>query len=216
MQNTALKRTMIVIFAIVFIELAIFVKLAYGGDDAYVDTRSEPPMLEVREAVYVPPIEVLPISEEVITDDGVEDGEEIWPEENVFVGDGGVWYYEDYSESGEQVLVPYDGSGYYNANLNDAWHSGGDFMFSGGYDYDDGSGFSYTWYSENVLPGGELDIPGRHVDDEGYVVDGDSNICIASDDLPKGTVVDVPFGGGTAVVYDSGSGYGNLDVYVSW
>lgn len=120
------------------------------------------------------------------------------------------------SEPGLDGLVPYDGSGRYNANLNGAWYSGSDFQFSGGSGYDDDSGFSFTWYSENVLNGSGLDIPGRHVGDEGYVCDGDGNLCIASDDLPPGTVVDVPFGTGVGVVYDSGSGYGNLDMYVSW
>ena len=78
--------------------------------------------------------------------------------------------------------------------------------------YDDGT--MYTWYSENVLPGGGLDIPGRSVNEDGYVVDGDGNLCVASSDYDKGTVLDTPFG--TAVVYDSGCASGTVDVYTSW
>lgn len=107
-----------------------------------------------------------------------------------------------------------DDDGIVNANANGNWISAASFRMSGR--VYDGSGWSYTYYSEKVLPGGGLSIPGRHVDDEGYVVDGDGNLCLASDDLAYGTVVSVPFGSGTAVVYDCGSGYGNLDVYVSW
>ena len=116
---------------------------------------------------------------------------------------------EDYGSS-----ASYD-SGYVNANVDGVWIAGSDFCWMGVH-YDSGSGFSYTYYSENVLPGGGLSIPGRHVGDEGYVCDGNGNLCLASDDFPYGTVVSVPFGCGTGVVYDCGSGYGNLDVYVSW
>lgn len=107
-----------------------------------------------------------------------------------------------------------DDSDCVNANVDGNWYSASNFMTSGR--LYDGSGWSYTYYSEKVLPGGGLSIPGRHVGDEGYVMDGDGNLCIASDDLAYGTAVSVPFGSGTAVVYDCGSGSGNLDVYVSW
>ena len=127
---------------------------------------------------------------------------------------------EEYVDSGmylssEPIAPSYDGGGYVNANVDGTWVAGSDFAWMGVY-YDSGSGYSYTYYSEKVLPGGGLSIPGRHVGDEGYVMDGNGNLCLASDDLSFGTVVSVPFGTGTAVVYDCGSGYGNLDVYVSW
>ncbi len=128
---------------------------------------------------------------------------------------------EDYVEEtpieesiSEDSAPSYD-SGYVNANVDGNWIAGSDFAWMGVH-YDSGSGYSYTYYSENVLPGGGLSIPGRHVGDEGYVMDGNGNLCLASDDLPYGTVVSIPFGSGTGVVYDCGSGYGNLDVYVSW
>ncbi len=101
-----------------------------------------------------------------------------------------------------------------NANLSEKHYLAKNFKNIGR--CHDKSGYSFTYYSEKVLPGKALKIPGRHVDDEGYVVDINNHICLASDDLPKGTVVSVPFGGGIAVVYDAGSGSGNLDVYVSW
>ena len=77
----------------------------------------------------------------------------------------------------------------------------------------DGS-WNYTWYSQRVLPGGGLDIPGRHVTEDGFVRDADGNICVASDDLDKGTEVETPYGKGK--VYDTGSGSGNLDLYTDW
>lgn len=75
------------------------------------------------------------------------------------------------------------------------------------------NGWTWTWYSERVLPGNGLYIPGRYSD--GYFVrDGSGNICLASSDLAKGTIVATPFGQGC--VYDTGCASGVLDVYVSW
>ena len=92
---------------------------------------------------------------------------------------------------------------------------------SSGYDHpfrsqgrtNDGS-WNYTWYSQRVLPGGGLDIPGRHVTEDGFVRDADGNICVASDDLAQGAEVETPYGKGK--VYDTGSGSGNLDLYTDW
>lgn len=81
-----------------------------------------------------------------------------------------------------------------------------------GVEYD--GGYRYTWYSQRVLPGDGLDIPGRHVDDEGYVRDEDDRIVLASSDLEAGTEVDTPYGPGK--VYDSGCDSGTLDVYTDW
>lgn len=74
-------------------------------------------------------------------------------------------------------------------------------------------GYEFTWYSEKVLPGKGLNIPGRHSDGN-FVRDGENYIVLASKDLPKGTVVDTPFGKGR--VYDYCGVSGVLDVYVSW
>ena len=80
--------------------------------------------------------------------------------------------------------------------------------------YEDGQ--RYTWYSENVLPGGglnELNSNGRHVDEDGLIRDGDGYIAVATDAQEKGAIVDTPFGQGK--VYDSGCG-DTIDVYVGW
>lgn len=56
--------------------------------------------------------------------------------------------------------------------------------------------YTYTWYSQRVLPGGGLNIPGRHLNKHGLVVD-----------TPVGI---------QGIVYDEGSGNGNLDIYCDW
>ena len=75
------------------------------------------------------------------------------------------------------------------------------------------NGYKFTYYSEKVLPGPGLKIPGRHSDGN-FVRDGDGYICVASCDLPKGTVVATPFGKGK--VYDVCRDSGTIDIYVSW
>lgn len=76
-------------------------------------------------------------------------------------------------------------------------------------------GWRWTWYSQNVLPGGGLSIPGRHIDESGYVCDENDYICLAATSLSQGTVVDTPFGK-QGKVYDSGCAYGTLDVYTAF
>ena len=76
-------------------------------------------------------------------------------------------------------------------------------------------GWRWTWYSQRVLPGGGLNIPGRHVDSNGYVCDGNGYICLASGSLSKGTVVNTPFGK-MGKVYDSGCAANTLDVYTNF
>ena len=76
------------------------------------------------------------------------------------------------------------------------------------------TGLKETWYSQKVLPGGGLKIPGRHVNNEGFVCDGDGYICVSSSTYPKGTVIETSRGMGK--VYDSGCAPGVLDIYVNW
>lgn len=76
-------------------------------------------------------------------------------------------------------------------------------------------GWSWTFYSQQVLPGEGLTIPGRYVDYNGYVCDENDYICLASSSLDKGTVVDTPFGK-MGKVYDCGCPTYILDVYVDW
>ena len=73
----------------------------------------------------------------------------------------------------------------------------------------------WTWYSQKVLPGGGLDIPGRHVDENNYVCDENDYICLASSDMPKGTVIDTPLGK-KGKVYDCGCPSGVVDVYTNF
>lgn len=78
------------------------------------------------------------------------------------------------------------------------------------------NGHKETYYSEHVLPGEGLDIPGRHVADDGTIRDEDGYICVAADPefLPYGATVLTTLG--PAKVYDCGCAYGTVDVYVSW
>ena len=73
--------------------------------------------------------------------------------------------------------------------------------------------YRWTYYSESVLPGGGLNIPGRYTDEIGFVCDENGYICLASSDLSYGTIISTPFGR-MGCVYDSGCPSGTLDVYV--
>ena len=75
--------------------------------------------------------------------------------------------------------------------------------------------YTYTWYSQRVLPGGGLNIPERHLNEFGLVVDKDEYVVLASDDFCKGAVLNTPIGI-KGKVYDTGSGVGNLDIYCDW
>lgn len=105
---------------------------------------------------------------------------------------------------------------YYEYNVDYGYSGGGSYnndLRSAGVIYGD-DGTRYTWYSQRVLPGGGLDIPGRHVDESGYVCDGDGNIAVASSDYAYGTQLETPFG--PAVVYDSGCDSGTVDIYTDF
>ena len=76
-------------------------------------------------------------------------------------------------------------------------------------------GHKWTYYSQQVLPGGGLNIPGRHVSSSGYVCDGDGYIVLAAPSSwgnVKGTVYSTPFGA-PGKVYDVNAGGDSLDVY---
>lgn len=77
-------------------------------------------------------------------------------------------------------------------------------------------GMEFTYYSQSVLPGPGLRIPGRHVNANGYVCDGDGYIVLASDYYARGTVISTPFGN-YGKVYDAfGTGQPSyrFDVYI--
>lgn len=73
-------------------------------------------------------------------------------------------------------------------------------------------GYKFTYYSQQVLPGGGLSIPGRHVNADGYVADGDGYIVLANS-APKGTIINTPFGY-QGKVYDRGTVGNHYDVYI--
>ena len=97
-------------------------------------------------------------------------------------------------------------------HIQEAEYSAEDFQYRGVIRW---GGYKWTWYSELILPGGGLNIPGRHVDENGYICDENDYICLASSDLSKGTVVLTPFGK-DGKIYDCGCASGTLDVYVHW
>lgn len=78
------------------------------------------------------------------------------------------------------------------------------------------NGHRETFYSEKVLPGNGLRIPGRHVADDGTIRDENGFICVAADPafLARGTVLITSLG--PAKVYDCGCAYGTVDIYVNW
>ena len=116
--------------------------------------------------------------------------DELMPEQIVYYTD--TPYQDEYVYySDGNVLNPYIGVVYYN-------------------------GHKETYYSQQVLPGGGLDIPGRHVAADGTIRDGDGYICVAADwsYLPYGSIVETSLG--TGKVYDTGCAYGTVDIYTNW
>ncbi len=83
--------------------------------------------------------------------------------------------------------------------------------WSGGVNYFDGH--METWYTMREWTG-DLGIPGMYIGKDGIVRDCDNYICVASDDDPKGTILETSLG--TAKVYDCGPGHGIIDIYTDW
>lgn len=79
--------------------------------------------------------------------------------------------------------------------------------------------FTWTYYSQRILPGRGLKIPGRHVDSRGFVCDKDGYICLGSGMKNKKNkvIVPTPFGK-YGKVYDTNGGNNNrwFDTYVNW
>lgn len=78
-------------------------------------------------------------------------------------------------------------------------------------------GSKWTYYSQRVLPGTGLNIPGRHVDESGFVCDENDYIVLAADlsYISRGTVIETPFGK-YGKIYDTGCAYGVVDCYCDW
>lgn len=73
--------------------------------------------------------------------------------------------------------------------------------------------YRFTWYSQNVLPGGGLSIPGRYVNNAGFVCDGNGYI-VAATAFGRGTTGNSPWGVWKS--YDTGVSGNTVDLYTSW
>ena len=122
---------------------------------------------------------------------------------------------KSYDELTTQELIDAINSGAYKLEYSSPYNASSN-KFSkakGAIYYDD---HKETYYSQNVLPGTSLNIPGRHVAEDGTVRDGEGYICVAANSsyLSKGTVVKTSMG--PAKVYDSGCASGIVDIYTNW
>ena len=86
--------------------------------------------------------------------------------------------------------------------------------------HDNGSinvyGHHETWYSTKEVAGQAtaVEIPGKHVAEDGTIRDEDGYICVASSDHDFYTIVMTSVGPGK--VYDTGCSHGTIDVYTTW
>lgn len=116
---------------------------------------------------------------------------------------------QETASSSEQAAEAVQESQEAVATTSSALYSLSEFMFRGVINW---NGYKFTYYSQSVLPGGGLSIPGRHVNADGYVSDGDGYIVLAGS-APIGTVYDTPFGY-KGKIYDRGTSGNHLDVYI--
>lgn len=136
---------------------------------------------------------------------------------NYYYGADGARVFEDFDRDGYTYSIDNNTGAIQNkeankpkAQNNDApmLYSLRDLRFHGVINW---GGYKFTYYSQSVLPGGGLRIPGRHVNESGYVTDADGYIVLANS-APIGTIIPTPFGY-YGKVYDRGT-YGNhFDVY---
>lgn len=74
-------------------------------------------------------------------------------------------------------------------------------------------GFKFSYYSERILPGPGLNIPGRHTS-QGFVRDENEYLVLASNIYPMGTILATPFGAsGVVRDYCPECSPNQLDVY---
>ena len=115
------------------------------------------------------------------------------------------------------VMAKYEGckeeEEYIEPNYNsDVYYSPSEFQFQGVIWY---NGLKWTYYSDYVLEGSGLDIPGRHYDENNYICDSNGYIVLASCDYAKGTILNTPLGK-QGKIYDYCPTSGIVDVYVHW
>lgn len=103
-------------------------------------------------------------------------------------------------ERSQTIEVPQTTSVDYGSFSSTGQYSVNDLMYMGVIGW---NGFKFTYYSQGVLPGGGLAIPGRHVNEGGFVADGDGYIVLAAPPgVAHGTVYGTPFGY-SGKVYDT-------------
>ena len=113
------------------------------------------------------------------------------------------------------------------AESNDEYFKGVKLQYSAPYNITDNkltatkgvvyyNGHKECYYTQTLLPGEGLYLPGRHVAEDGTIRDGDGYICIAANlkFLPRYTKVMTSLGPGK--VYDTGCAYGTVDIYTDW
>ena len=212
------------IFSFITAMIMVVDLFVYGcPDNVSAETSIATIDIPVSESVYVEEIDQEPIIEDIIEPEALKKStEEIIDEINV-----GKWGCGE-DRKNNLIAAGYD----YNeiqSKINDQYAAleppqiqkresvriySSHLTKSGGVYNNPYTGLKETWYSQRVLPGGGLDIPGRHVNEEGFVCDGDGYICVASSTYAKGTIIETSRGMGK--VYDSGCKPGILDIYVDW
>lgn len=176
-----------IIFVVCLLFLVVFIT-SCGKKEEIIPTTVE--VIETTE-------EVTTQTEEITTEEETIEYVETTEEAIEYYNDN--YYYEDYEYNNvdyyvydnTDVLNSYNGVVYYN-------------------------GHKETYYSQQVLPGDGLNIPGRYVAEDGTVRDENGYICVAADPsyLPYGSIVETSLG--TGKVYDSGCDYGTIDIYTDW
>lgn len=152
-----------------------------------------------------------PTEEEVIVEQSSKEAED---NKNNEEDEGGIQDDDVSNDNNDDTDIDNDNSKFNNIVSSEAIYSPGEFQNAGVINW---GGYQWTYYSELILPGYGLNIPGRHTTSDGYVCDGDGYVVLAADlsMLSRGSIVETPFGY-TGKVYDTGCAYGVLDVYVGW
>ena len=135
-------------------------------------------------------------------------------ESSIIAMDGVPPKYTEITECPHCDNIYYNDEGDFSAYSSDDYITTDEFIDCGIVNYDDNI---FTYYSENVLPGNGLDIPGRYTDDEGYVCDVDGYVVLATPDediYPRYSTIELPTGR-MGKFYDY-CPEGSIDVYVNW
>lgn len=204
MESKTFYRVLCVLLALLAAMSLAFVAMALAQPDVPVATYQPKPDIYDYQYVEPQPEPALEPEPSVEPMPEAEPEPDIWfePEPEPVVN---YDYTEMSVEMYERDFGPVPEEGYFG-------DGSGVLTMEGGVNYYNGR--RETWYSQRVLPGGGLDIPGRHVAEDGTVRDEDGLICVAASDLEYGTLVETSLGLGK--VYDCGCPEGTTDIYVDW